>query len=149
MYYTHFRAPQRVQFIDFEYGGYNPRGFDWGNHFCEYAGFDPDYEASYPSKPQQLHFLRRYVQSLPAKMDEGDKDEDENLFMEELCVLANRYACAAHLFWGYWAIIQVWSGNRLTRGFCLDGGSLINDISPVLVLSPILPPSSPIPFFSR
>lgn len=32
------RSPRRVQFIDFEYGGYNHRGFDIGNHFCEYAG---------------------------------------------------------------------------------------------------------------
>ena len=28
----------RVVFIDFEYGEYNYRGFDIGNHFCEYAG---------------------------------------------------------------------------------------------------------------
>lgn len=29
--------------IDFEYGMYNNRGFDLGNHFNEYAGFDCDY----------------------------------------------------------------------------------------------------------
>jgi len=29
--------------IDFEYGAYAPRGFDFGNHFNEYAGFECDY----------------------------------------------------------------------------------------------------------
>jgi thiamine kinase-like enzyme len=29
--------------IDFEYGAYTYRGFDWGNHFNEYAGFECDY----------------------------------------------------------------------------------------------------------
>lgn len=29
--------------IDFEYGAYTPRGFDFGNHFNEYAGFECDY----------------------------------------------------------------------------------------------------------
>ena len=26
-----------VTFVDFEYAGYNPRGFDLGNYFCEMA----------------------------------------------------------------------------------------------------------------
>ncbi|KAI8609059.1 Choline/ethanolamine kinase-domain-containing protein [Chytriomyces sp. MP71] len=30
----------RVDFIDYEYGSCNPRGFAIGNHFCEQAGFD-------------------------------------------------------------------------------------------------------------
>ena len=34
----HAEGWERVQFIDFEYGGYNLRGFDIANHFCEYAG---------------------------------------------------------------------------------------------------------------
>lgn len=29
--------------IDYEYGGYTYRGFDIGNHFTEYAGFEGDY----------------------------------------------------------------------------------------------------------
>jgi hypothetical protein len=31
---------------------------------------------------------------------------DMDQFLEELYVLVNRYACAAQLFWGHWAIIQ-------------------------------------------
>jgi hypothetical protein len=32
-----------MQFIDFEYSCAGPRGFDLGNHFNEYAGFDCEY----------------------------------------------------------------------------------------------------------
>ena len=28
---------ETVTFVDFEYAGYNPRGFDLGNYFCEMA----------------------------------------------------------------------------------------------------------------
>lgn len=35
--------PEKLYFIDFEYGSYNYRGFDIGNHFNEYAGYDCDY----------------------------------------------------------------------------------------------------------
>lgn len=38
-----------MQFIDFEYSAYGYRGFDLGNHFNEYAGFDCDY-TKYPGK---------------------------------------------------------------------------------------------------
>lgn len=36
-------APPRLHIIDFEYGGYNCRDFDFGNHFNEWAGLDADY----------------------------------------------------------------------------------------------------------
>lgn len=35
-----------VCFIDYEYGAYTYRGFDIGNHFTEYAGFEGDYTRS-------------------------------------------------------------------------------------------------------
>lgn len=54
----------RVQLIDFEYGGYNFRGFDIANHFCEHCGFDPDYVNAYPTKDTQLHFFRAYFGAL-------------------------------------------------------------------------------------
>lgn len=50
----------RVQFIDFEYGAYNPRGFDLGNHFNEWAGFDCDYSL-YPNAEQQREFAVAYL----------------------------------------------------------------------------------------
>ena len=41
-------AAGEMTFIDFEYGAYGDRGFDWGNHFNEWAGYDCDY-TQYPT----------------------------------------------------------------------------------------------------
>jgi ethanolamine kinase len=125
------REGGRVQFIDFEYGGWNHRGFDLGNHFCEYAGFDPDYEKSYPSQEQQEWFFNAYLEGWRGREGgrqdekggeeeqgrggeeggregggEDEKEGEEEEFVQGLYVWVNRYACAAHLFWGYWAVIQ-------------------------------------------
>jgi ethanolamine kinase len=58
---------EKLYLIDFEYGSYNYRGFDIGNHFNEYAGYDCDYSL-YPSKEEQYHFIKHYLQ--PDKPDE-------------------------------------------------------------------------------
>ena len=50
-----------MQFIDFEYGSYNYRGFDFGNHWNEYAGFEGDY-SRYPDAKQQATFVKAYLQ---------------------------------------------------------------------------------------
>ena len=49
-----------VQFIDFEYGAFGFRGFDWGNHFNEWAGFECDY-SRYPKPPAAAAFLHAYL----------------------------------------------------------------------------------------
>ncbi|KAF9112456.1 hypothetical protein BGX27_003378 [Mortierella sp. AM989] len=55
--------------IDFEYAGYNTRGFDIGNHFCEWTA---DYHSErpsvlhpdrYPTKAEQLNFLEAYIEA--------------------------------------------------------------------------------------
>jgi Choline/ethanolamine kinase len=53
-------AGPSMQFIDFEYSSYSHRGFDWGNHFNEYAGFDCDY-SRYPGQAQAELFVRSYL----------------------------------------------------------------------------------------
>ncbi|KAH7848369.1 hypothetical protein Vadar_002024 [Vaccinium darrowii] len=58
---------EKLYLIDFEYGSYNYRGFDIGNHFNEYAGYDCDYSL-YPTKDEQYHFLRHYLE--PKNPDE-------------------------------------------------------------------------------
>ena len=50
-----------MQFIDFEYGCYNYRGYDFANHWCEYAGFEGDY-SRYPDSKQQAKFVTAYLQ---------------------------------------------------------------------------------------
>ncbi|XP_052199245.1 probable ethanolamine kinase [Diospyros lotus] len=88
----------KLYLIDFEYGSYNYRGFDIGNHFNEYAGYDCDYSL-YPSKDEQHHFFRHYLE--PEKpYAVSDKD------IEALYVETNSYRLASHLYWALWALIQ-------------------------------------------
>mmetsp|Transcript_13939 Transcript_13939/g.37215 ORF Transcript_13939/g.37215 Transcript_13939/m.37215 type:complete len:456 (+) Transcript_13939:67-1434(+) len=54
-----------LQFIDFEYSAPSYRGFDLGNHFNEYAGFDCDY-SQYPGPEAQALFFRHYTASEPS-----------------------------------------------------------------------------------
>ncbi|XP_044464738.1 probable ethanolamine kinase [Mangifera indica] len=89
---------EELYFIDFEYGSYNYRGFDIGNHFNEYAGYDCDY-SFYPTADEQYHFFRHYLQ--PEKPHEvSDKD------LEALYVETNTFMLASHIFWALWALIQ-------------------------------------------
>ncbi|ESQ50181.1 hypothetical protein EUTSA_v10002015mg [Eutrema salsugineum] len=89
---------EKLYLIDFEYGSYNYRGFDIGNHFNEYAGYDCDY-SFYPSKEQQYHFIKHYLQ--PDNPDEVGIAEVESVFIE-----TDAYKLASHLYWAVWAIIQ-------------------------------------------
>eukprot|EP00755_Sulcionema_specki_P018634 Sspe_Gene.67393::Locus_39768_Transcript_1_1_Confidence_1.000_Length_1013::g.67393::m.67393/K00894/ETNK, EKI; ethanolamine kinase len=62
----------RVQFIDFEYGGYNFRAFDIANHFAEHAGFDSNYETGYPTLETEKAFVKAYVTAARGKLDTSD-----------------------------------------------------------------------------
>ncbi|XP_076919188.1 putative ethanolamine kinase [Bidens hawaiensis] len=89
---------EKLYFIDFEYGSYSYRGFDIGNHFNEYAGFECDYTL-YPSKDEQYHFFRHYLN--PEKPDKVLDNDLEALYVETTC-----YMLASHLYWALWALIQ-------------------------------------------
>jgi len=91
-------AKNNVRFIDYEYASYNYRGFDLGNHFCEWAGFDLQYD-NYPNREQQLQFLTTYFKT----QNGSDPSENE---LNQLYVEANQFALAAHFFWGTWALVQ-------------------------------------------
>nr|BAU37043.1 ethanolamine kinase [Chlamydomonas asymmetrica] len=126
-------AGQDMQFIDFEYSAYGFRGFDFGNHFNEYAGFDCDY-TKYPGPAAQRLFFRHYL-GLPdassnaqppttanhqnqdtqpvsaahqdQDQDHQDQDQDqEDQQLERLSAEANIYALASHAYWGVWSFIQ-------------------------------------------
>ncbi|XP_041337087.1 choline kinase alpha isoform X2 [Pyrgilauda ruficollis] len=104
---------QKLMLIDFEYSSYNYRGFDIGNHFCEWM-YDYSYEKypffkasflKYPSKKQQLHFLSNYLSAFHDGF-ENLSDEEKSELEEEVLVEVNRFALASHFFWGLWSIIQ-------------------------------------------
>lgn len=94
-----------MTFIDFEYSDYAPRGFDWGNHFCEYAGFDCDY-SRYPDAQQAAEFIRHYL----AAGSQGSGAHVDEQQLARCVAEANVYALAAHQYWGTWSFLQAkWS----------------------------------------
>ncbi|XP_005491676.1 choline kinase alpha isoform X2 [Zonotrichia leucophrys gambelii] len=104
---------QKLMLIDFEYSSYNYRGFDIGNHFCEWM-YDYSYEKypffkasvlKYPSKKQQLHFLSSYLSAFHDGFENLSNEEKSEL-EEVVLVEVNRFALASHFFWGLWSIIQ-------------------------------------------
>nr|KAF6464531.1 choline kinase alpha [Rousettus aegyptiacus] len=104
---------QKLMLIDFEYSSYNYRGFDIGNHFCEWM-YDYNYEKypffranilKYPTKKQQLHFISNYLAAFPNEY-ENLSNEEKSVIEEEMLVEINRFALASHFFWGLWSIIQ-------------------------------------------
>lgn len=108
------RTAFTLRSIDYEYAHYNYRGFDIGNHFCEwcynYQIDKPPYFTAkledYPNREQQLRFIRAYLAEERSGADTGrlpeiTKDEEEAMLME-----ANLYALASHFLWGVWGIVQ-------------------------------------------
>ncbi|KAM4734169.1 choline/ethanolamine kinase [Anableps anableps] len=104
-------STENLMLIDFEYSSYNYRGFDFGNHFCEWM-YDYTYNEwpfykvtpeNYPTKEQQLHFIRSY---LAEQHQHSKSDQNQTQIEEDMIIEANRYALASHFFWGLWSIIQ-------------------------------------------
>ncbi|KAH0621019.1 hypothetical protein JD844_022009 [Phrynosoma platyrhinos] len=104
---------QKLMLIDFEYSSYNYRGFDIGNHFCEWM-YDYVYEKypffkanslKYPSRKQQLHFISSYLAASQNGF-ENLSSEDKSKIEEEMLIEVNRFALASHFLWGLWSIIQ-------------------------------------------
>lgn len=85
-------------FIDLEYGGYEYRGFDIANHFCEFAGYTCDY-SRYPTKEVQQEWIKIYLGSSVSNSE--IEEEAEILYLEVV-----EFCKAAHLLWVVWALVQ-------------------------------------------
>ncbi|KAJ1162383.1 hypothetical protein NDU88_002851 [Pleurodeles waltl] len=103
----------KLMLIDFEYSSYNYRGFDIGNHFCEWVydyTYDkwPFYKASlenYPNREQQLHFIQHYLKANSNNMHDISTKELACI-QGQMIIEINRFALASHFFWGLWSIVQ-------------------------------------------
>ncbi|CAG8519653.1 5606_t:CDS:2 [Ambispora leptoticha] len=91
--------------VDFEYAGYNFRGFDIANHFCEWS-FDyhsPEphilHSDWYPSRKEQLNFLSSYM----GASHDGGVDEHNLELLRQEC---EAFALASHVMWGLWGLVQ-------------------------------------------
>eukprot|EP00741_Cyanophora_paradoxa_P022122 tig00021434_g21354.t1 len=89
---------KHMYIIDYEYGMRAPRGFDIGNHFQEYAGFECDY-LRYPDREAQYRFFRPYL--LEATGREATEAELDQMYTE-----VTRWGLLAHVYWGVWAVVQ-------------------------------------------
>ncbi|KAI8078200.1 kinase-like domain-containing protein [Gilbertella persicaria] len=90
---------QEANFIDYEYGCYAFRGFDIGNHFNEFAGFECEYWR-YPTKEFQMKWYDWYLTEFNKGVRPSEQDK-EQLFKE-----VNGFSLASHFYWGLWAMIQ-------------------------------------------
>ncbi|KAM9763280.1 choline kinase alpha isoform 3-T3 [Dama dama] len=88
---------QKLMLIDFEYSSYNYRGFDVGNHFCEWM-YDYNYEKypffranilKYPTRKQQLHFISNYLAAFQNEF-ENLSNEEKSVIEEEMLLEVNR-----------------------------------------------------------
>lgn len=100
-------ADERVIFIDFEFCSYNYRGYDFANHFCEWAieNSYPDYPyfcikmANYPSEQERRYFIREYLNAIDDSRKKADRDTENHILAE-----AEHFVLASHFFWTLWAV---------------------------------------------
>lgn len=125
-----------LRFIDFEYGNYNFRGFDFGNHFCEwqfsYAVTEYPFfsvVSAFPTKSQQRNFLKGYLdshqkillekrgnQQSPDESEDKIEELDEEYELEKMYVETCKFSLASHFLWGLWGILQA-SSSEIEFGF--------------------------------
>lgn len=86
-----------VGLIDFEYASYNYIAFDIANHFCEWAGFDCDYQHLMPTEKEQFEWINLYLKY---------NDNYHKITANDLYNQVQVFIKASHLFWGLWSLIQ-------------------------------------------
>jgi thiamine kinase-like enzyme len=96
--------------VDFEYAGYNPRGYDIANHFCEWT-YDYHSEqpaamdiSQFPTYDEQIRFLKAYLET-PSNHENPDI-LDKLITPKSLQKEVSMWLLASHLNWGLWGLIQ-------------------------------------------
>jgi len=113
---VHEKEPN-LMIIDFEFGGYNYRGFDLANHFCEWI-FDyntpelPHFTVNiskYPTKEERTTFIRAYLDQLVLEgvLDASSVNSEIKKILEE----NKLFGMIPHLLWSLWSekMSFVWS----------------------------------------
>jgi len=88
------KQTDNLTLIDYEYADYGPRAFDMANLFCEFAGFECNYD-QFPTAKLRREF---YVAYLPTSASDADIDGLE----AEVAA----WTPVTHVFWALWAVIQ-------------------------------------------
>ncbi|KAJ3009212.1 hypothetical protein HKX48_008095 [Thoreauomyces humboldtii] len=101
------RSDGSLIIVDYEYSSINYRGYDFANHFCEWAA---DYHCptphrmdfdKYPTREQQEVFFNAYIDAAGVVSDVERKRSLAFMYRE-----ANKFALASHLLWGLWGLMQ-------------------------------------------
>ncbi|KAI8340937.1 kinase-like domain-containing protein [Chlamydoabsidia padenii] len=92
--------------VDFEYAGYNTRGYDLANHFIEwrydYHGQQPAAMTEpFPTLEEQVRFIQAYIDANKTELDNDNDDLVDEIRMEMLVWLG-----ASHVGWGLWGLVQ-------------------------------------------
>ncbi|CAG8716284.1 12336_t:CDS:2, partial [Cetraspora pellucida] len=97
--------------VDFEYAGYNYRGFDISNFFCEFMFdyHDPNphvlHNDWYPKDVDKLRFLESYLSSSDPTSPLSD------VVLQKLLIECEAFQLTSHIMWGLWALIQSLQSN--------------------------------------
>ncbi|XP_058717915.1 choline/ethanolamine kinase-like isoform X3 [Poecile atricapillus] len=89
-------SSDRLMLIDFEYSSYN---YSYSHERWPFFLARPEH---YPSRQQQLHFIRHYLAESGGGGTGGEQRERE----EQLLLESDRFALASHFFWGLWSVVQ-------------------------------------------
>ncbi|CAO3623926.1 unnamed protein product [Cunninghamella blakesleeana] len=92
--------------VDFEYSGYNTRGFDIGNHFIEwrydYHGERPAAMTEpFPTDEEQVRFIEAYLDT-----NKNELNIKDDISIEEVQQEVKIWLMAIHCTWGLWGLIQ-------------------------------------------
>ncbi|CAM9575799.1 unnamed protein product [Discosporangium mesarthrocarpum] len=99
---------KEVSLIDFEFSGYNPRGYDLGNHFCEWmANYGTPVPhlidlKLFPTREERWGFCQAYL-AASHEIPESSVSKDE---VEALVAEADAFSLASHFFWALWSMLQ-------------------------------------------
>ncbi|XP_046682178.1 choline/ethanolamine kinase-like [Homalodisca vitripennis] len=110
--------------IDFEYCGYNRRGFDLANHFVEWMyDYKNDSHPYFWSRPEKDHasvkqkewFVEAYLSTLADSPSYRKRPEDT---LEHILIEIEFYTLASHFFWSLWSVVS--NSNTLNRAVEFD-----------------------------
>lgn len=97
----------KVNLIDFEYSCVMPRGFELGNHLCEYYGFTID-KLLYPEKKIRMNLIKYYLKHYYKINNEDNHHKHNNsiVFNNKDIEIIDLYSLISHYYWGCWAYVQ-------------------------------------------
>lgn len=102
-----------ILFIDYEYAGFNSRGYDLGNHFCEWMA---DYHCAtqphilrrhcFPTFQEREHFLEAYLKAQDRLSGKIVAQKTRTQELIDLHRESTDFVLVSHIYWGLWAVIQ-------------------------------------------